>query len=139
MPKRRRRKWPQPRGSLAGPVRWERIACGRITSAGRLAFRVPHVQTPDMKLNALAACRADTLHHKLRLGDDFLAGVTRLAVARPTPQARDAVLGQPTVSKLGSNEATKDFLFHGDEGSPGMACRREPPSRGSRRPVCANP
>jgi hypothetical protein len=45
-----------------------------------------------MKLNALAARRADAFHDELRLGDDFLAGVTRLAVACTAPEARDAVL-----------------------------------------------
>jgi hypothetical protein len=53
-----------------------------------------------MKLNALTARRADTFHNKLRLGDDFLAGVTRLAVASTTPETRDTVLGQTTGSEL---------------------------------------
>ena len=73
----------------------------RPTGAGR-----------DVKLNTFAARCADTFHDKLRLGDDFLAGVTRLAVARTAPEARDAVLGQATVSEFVPNEATKGFLFH---------------------------
>jgi len=47
---------------------------------------------------------------------------------------RDTVLRQPTVSKLGPNEATKGFLFQGEGSSsrgPGV-----PDSPRSRRPGC---
>src|ERR1700737_3314965 len=72
-----------------------------------------------------------------------------------TPQARDTVLGQPTVSKLGPNEATKSFLFQGEGSSssgPGVpdspgSRRSEAPTRkagvqaggpSGRRPLCAS-
>ena len=66
-----------------------------------------------MKLNALTPCRTDPFHNKLRLGDEFLARITRLAVASAAPDARDTVLGQTAVCELGANEATKGFLFQG--------------------------
>src|SRR5216683_1978028 len=49
---------------------------------------------------------------RLRLGDDLLTGVTRLAVAGATPEARDTVLGQTTVSELASNQTAENLLFH---------------------------
>jgi len=69
-----------------------------------------------VKLNAFASRRADPFHDKfhdkLRLGDDLLTGVTRLAVAGATPEARNTVLGQTTVSELASHQVAESLLFH---------------------------
>jgi hypothetical protein len=65
-----------------------------------------------VKLNAFASRRADPFHDKLRRGDDLLTGVTCLAVAGATPEPRDAVLGQTTVSELASNQTAENLLFH---------------------------
>jgi hypothetical protein len=76
-----------------------RYSPGSYFGSGTLVLSRPgaqrsesQVEAPNMKLNALAARRADAFHDKLPLGDEFLAGVTRLAIARTTPEARDTVL-----------------------------------------------
>jgi hypothetical protein len=64
----------------------------RITRRARTSG-VPHVEAPHVKLDTQTSRRADPFHDKLRFGDNFLAGVTRLAVASTAPEARDTVLG----------------------------------------------
>ena len=97
--------------SLTGTVRWKFI-CAGVTSARYATPRVPDVEASNVKLNAFASRRADPFHDKLRLGDDLLTGVTRLAVAGATPEARDTVLGQTAVSELPSNQMAESLLFH---------------------------
>ena len=97
--------------SLTGTVRWKFI-CAGVTSARYATLRVPDVEASNVKLNAFASRRADPFHDKLRRGDDLLTGVTRLAVAGATPEARDTVLGQATVSELASNQTAENLLFH---------------------------
>ena len=96
---------------LTGTVRWKFI-CADVTSARYATLRVPDVEASHVKLNAFASRRADPFHDKLRLGDDLLTGVTRLAVAGATPEARDTVLGQTTVSELASNQTAENLLLH---------------------------
>jgi hypothetical protein len=97
--------------SLTGSVRWKFI-CAGVTSARYATPRVPDVEASNVKLNAFASRRADPFHDKLRRGDALLTGVTRLAVASATPEARDTVLGQTTVSELPSNQVAEGLLFH---------------------------
>jgi hypothetical protein len=95
---------------LTGTVRW--FICAGIPSARYAALRVPDVEASNVKLNAFASRRADPFHDKLRRGDALLTSVTRLAVASATPEARDTVLGQTTVSELPSNQMAEGLLFH---------------------------
>ena len=92
-------------------ARWNLI-CADVTSARYATLRVPHVEASNVKLNVFASRRADPFHDKLRRGDDLLTGVTRLAVASATPEPRDTVLGQTTVSELPSNQMAESLLFH---------------------------
>lgn len=96
---------------LTGTVPWKFI-CADVTSARYATLRVPDVKASNVKLNAFASRRADPFHDKLRRGDDLLTSVTRLAVAGATPEARDAVLGQTTVSELASNQTAENLLLH---------------------------
>jgi hypothetical protein len=65
-----------------------------------------------MELDPFAACRADPFHDKLRLTDQFIAGVTRLARTSSPPNARNTVLRQPTIGKLGLDQETKGARVH---------------------------
>src|ERR1700730_12266542 len=98
MPRWPRRRLPKHRcGSLAAPVRRELWA--DVIPAGGRTLRVPHVEAPHVKLDSQTSRRTDPFHDKLRFGDNFLAGVTRLAVASAAPEARDTVLRSAPVSK----------------------------------------
>src|SRR4029077_16967507 len=61
-PIRRKRRRPEPqRGSLAGPVLGEGIACDRVTAAGDAALCIPQREASHIELNALTSRRAAVL------------------------------------------------------------------------------
>ena len=81
--------------------------------SGRVAaLFVPQGEAPHMELNPFAARRADPFHDELRLGDDFLAGVTRLTRTSSAPNARNTVLRKPTIGELASDQEPKAVLLH---------------------------
>jgi hypothetical protein len=66
-----------------------------------------------MELNTLTSRRADPFHDKLRLTDEFIAGVTRLTSTSSTPNARDTVLRKSTIGEFASDQETKGVWVHG--------------------------
>jgi hypothetical protein len=73
---------------------------------------VPHVEARDVELQRRLALEGDALHDERGLGDGFFTRVTDLAVARTTPEPRDAVVRKPSVGELLANEETEGLLVH---------------------------
>ena len=83
-----------------------------LCSAWGAALFVPQVEAPNMELNPFGARRADPFHDKLRLTDQFIAGVTRLTRASAAPKARNTVLRKPTIGELALDQKTKGGRVH---------------------------
>jgi hypothetical protein len=65
----------------------------------------------DVELQRRLAVEGDAFHDERGLRDDVLTGVADRALARTAPEARDAVVRQPSVGELLSNEETEGLLF----------------------------
>ena len=86
-------------------------ACPLCSGWGAALF-VPQVEAPNMELNPFAARRADPFHDKLRLTDQFIAGVTRLTRTGAAPKARNTVLRKSTIGELALDQKTKGGRVH---------------------------
>jgi hypothetical protein len=68
-------------------------------------------QPPDGQQAHAHGEKAQDIVHCLS-SDPLLTGTVRLAVAGATPEPRDTVLRQTTVSELASNQTAENLLFH---------------------------